>query len=67
MPKLSNRFSPFFVRLISTLEQVFLQITQPSHHSVVLNTVTDLTRSKADLVAENALFRQQLIVFQRQI
>jgi putative transposase len=33
----------------------------------VLSTTADLTRSKADLIAENALLRQQLIVLNRQI
>jgi hypothetical protein len=33
---------------------------------LALNTVLDLTRSKSELVLENALLRQQLIVLQRQ-
>ncbi len=34
---------------------------------MVLSTAADLTRSKADLIAENALLRQQLIVLHRQV
>lgn len=33
----------------------------------MLGTVTDLARSKSELVAENALLRQQLIILRRQI
>jgi putative transposase len=55
------------VRLVSFLEQVFLHLTQPSRHSLVLSIAADLTRSKADLIAENALLRQQLIVLHRQV
>jgi transposase InsO family protein len=55
------------IRLGAFLQQAFLHLTQPSRHSIVLSTVTDLTRSKVDLVAENALLRQQLIVLHRQI
>jgi putative transposase len=55
------------VRLVSFLEPVFLHLTQPSRHSLVLRADADLTRSKADLIAENALLRQQLIVLHRQV
>ncbi len=59
--------SQLFVRLVSSLEQAFLHLTQPSRHSIVLSTATDLTRSRAELIAENALLRQQLIVLYRQV
>ena len=40
--------------------------TKPaSGRSLVLGTVMDLTRSKPELIAENALLRQQLIVLTR--
>ncbi len=55
------------VRLATSFEPVFLRLTQPSRHSMVLSTVADLTRNKADLVAENALLRQQLIILYRQV
>ena len=62
-----SEFTQPFIRLVSFLETIFLHLTRPSRHSIVLSTVTDLTRSKADLVAENALLRQQLIVLHRQV
>ncbi|CAG0990726.1 hypothetical protein ANRL3_02758 [Anaerolineae bacterium] len=55
------------VRLVSFLEYALLHLTQPSHHSIVFSTAVDITRSKAELIAENALLRQQLIVLHRQI
>ncbi len=70
----SHGVLPFFhqlaelvVRLVSSLEQAFLHLTQTSRPSIVLSTTTDFSRSKADLIAENALLRQQLIVLHRQV
>jgi hypothetical protein len=40
--------------------------TKPSNHSLALNTALDMTRSKSELVLENALLRQQLAILQRQ-
>jgi len=41
--------------------------TKPNNQSLALNTALDLTRSKSELVLENALLRQQLIVLQRHV
>ena len=60
-------FTQLVIRLVAFLEQAFLHLTQPSHYSIVLSAATDLTRSKADLIAENALLRQQLILLHRQV
>jgi transposase InsO family protein len=43
------------------------QWTKPDNHSLALNAALDLTRSKSELILENALLRQQLVVLQRQI
>jgi putative transposase len=43
------------------------QWTKPDNYSLALNAVLDMTRSKQELVLENALLRQQLSVLQRQI
>ena len=40
---------------------------KPDTHSLILNTALDITRSKSELVLENALLRQHLIVLKRQI
>jgi putative transposase len=41
--------------------------TRPHISSLPLATLTDLGRSKAELITENALLRQQLIVLKRQV
>ncbi len=41
------------------------QVTRPANRSGAGNLIIDLTRSKHDLLAENALLRQQLIVLRR--
>jgi putative transposase len=56
--KLSHQF---LQRLVSTLESILLKLTEPSRHSPILSIATDLLRTKSQLVAENALLRQQLI------
>ena len=42
------------------------QWTKPDNHTLALNAALDLTRSKSELVLENAILRQQLIILQRQ-
>jgi len=44
-----------------------LRWTTPSHTPLLLGAVMDLARGKAELIAENALLRQQLIILRRQI
>ena len=41
--------------------------TKPLVTSLPLSTITDLGRSKSELIAENALLRQQLIILRRQV
>ena len=41
--------------------------TKPLGTSLPLATLTDLSRSKSELLAENALLRQQLIILRRQV
>jgi len=43
------------------------QWAKPINDTLVLNAALDLTRSKSELVLENALLRQQLIVLKRQV
>ncbi len=66
-----HSYLTFIKRLISicfqSLQHRFINWTRPSNTAFVLGTVTDLARTKSDLVAENALLRQQLIILRRQI
>jgi putative transposase len=49
------------------LHSRFLQWTKPLSTSLLFETLTDLGRSKSQLIAENALLRQQLIILHRQV
>jgi hypothetical protein len=48
------------------LQHGFLCWTSPLNTSLLLGTLADLARGKSELVAENALLRQQLIILRRQ-
>jgi hypothetical protein len=48
-------------------KQRLRQWTRPGNDSLAAGTALDLTRSKPELMLENALLRQQLIVLQRQV
>jgi hypothetical protein len=50
-----------------TLQKRFLCWVKPPSASLVLGTLTDLLRGKSELIAENALLRQQLSILHRQI
>jgi len=42
-------------------------IHKPSAEKIVIGAFSDITRTRADLIAENALLRPQLIIIKRQI
>ena len=67
MSSLANPLIRLVQSIFNALEQDFLHLTLPCHHSLVLTTALDLTRPRAELIAENALLRQQLIILHRQI
>jgi putative transposase len=52
---------------LQSLQHRFVDWTKPSNTSFLLGAVTDLARSKSELVAENALLRQQLNILRRQV
>lgn len=52
---------------LQSLQQRFIAWTKPDTTSLLLLTLTDQARSKSQLVAENALLRQQLIILRRQV
>jgi hypothetical protein len=52
---------------LRSLHHRFVTWTKPDTTSLLLATLTDLARSKSELVAENALLRQQLIILRRQV
>lgn len=62
-PSIKQRFC---FRLYALQERVWRWI-KPLTTSLVPGTFADLTRGKAELLAENALLRHQLIILRRQI
>ncbi len=52
---------------LQSLHHRFVAWSKPNTTSLLLGTLTDLSRSKSELVAENALLRQQLIILRRQV
>ena len=52
---------------VSVLCTRFVHWAKPLTSSLLLGTLADLARSKSELVAENALLRQQLIILKRQV
>ena len=50
-----------------TFNHCFLDWTKPASPSLIWSSLTDFPRSKSELVAENALLRQQLIILRRQV
>ena len=52
---------------LRAVQRRFLAWSRPATEPRVGSTVGDLTRTKAGLVAENALLRQQLVVLRRQV
>ena len=52
---------------LDALSSRFAHWTKPLGTSLPLATLADLGRSKSELIAENALLRQQLIILKRQV
>jgi hypothetical protein len=54
-----------WARLSSAAGQFFRRLTKPARPNLLTGTLADLPRTRAELLAENALLRQQLIVLGR--
>jgi transposase InsO family protein len=54
-------------RCTRRMQQHLPEGTRPTHRSPVSGTLADLTRTRAELIAGNALLRQQLIILRRQV
>jgi putative transposase len=52
---------------LQALHHRFVDWTKPTNTSLLVGTVSDLARSKSELVAENALLRKPLIILRRQV
>lgn len=67
MKALIQSFKNLFKKGMQFAQETFIKLTALSKPSQVKGTILDLTRSKAALIAENALLRQQLLVVNRQV
>jgi transposase InsO family protein len=56
----------FFLFLRLTINHFIKRWSKPVTGLLALRTLTDLTRSRTDLLVENAMLRQQLIILKRQ-
>jgi putative transposase len=54
-------------KVIQQVEKRLKQWTKPRTESLIVGTLADVIRGKAELIAENALLRQQVIILQRQV
>ncbi len=54
-------------KILLWLQEHIKRWTKPATSVLLIGLLSDLTRSHADLVVENALLRQQLIVLKRQV
>jgi putative transposase len=57
----------FWKSLGRQLTQVLKRWTKPATAVLAAETLSDITRSRVDLIIENAMLRQQLIVLNRQV
>ena len=53
--------------LATHLSRMLREWTQPHTTGPVTSTLSDLSRTRADLVAENALLRHQLAILRRHV
>ncbi len=65
--RLLHRLSTAGRTALHVLHQRCLTATRPATAPLVLGTLADLARSKPELIAENALLRQQLIILRRSV
>ncbi len=53
--------------VLKIIKQTIRNWVKPESYALSANVVTDLTRSKSELILENAFLRQQLIILDRQV
>ena len=54
-------------KMFNRVQEIVKQWTKPTTVVLIADAVTDMTRSRQDLMAENAILRQQLIVLNRSV
>ena len=61
-----NKGKPWLVRGFQAVDKRVKTWTQPAPDRAIKGVVSDLFRSRKDLIAENAFLRQQVIILNRQ-
>ncbi len=67
MNRLFTHLKSLATRIATELAGQFKRWTTPLTETVVGGAINDAAKSKPELIAENALLRQQLIVLKRQV
>lgn len=67
MRSLISRLQRLPSLVISFADQLFRLCTTRAHTSLLAGRLADLPLSRAELLAENALLRHQLLILQRQV
>ena len=62
-----SHLSQFLSRLLPAAKQRLRDLVKPDNYALAANVMADLTRSKTELILENAFLRQQLIILDRQV
>jgi len=65
--RLLNRLKSMTERVVKDLSEWVAHRTEPVKETLVGGAISDAAKSKGELIAENALLRQQLIVLKRQV
>ena len=65
LSQLTHYAQNLWARLSAAANQFFRHLLKPARSTLLTGTLADLPRSRAELLTENALLRQQLIVIQR--
>src|SRR5258707_12368717 len=65
LSKLADDGTSMWTRLSSAAYKFLRHLLKPARPTLVTGTLADLPRGRAELLAENALLRQQLIVLHR--
>jgi hypothetical protein len=65
LSQLTHYAKSLWARLSSSPTRFLRHFFQPARPNLVTGTLADLPRSRAELLAENALLRRQLIVLRR--
>jgi hypothetical protein len=58
---------PHLTLLLNACQQYIRRWVKPTNQTLLANAALDLTRSKTEIILEEALLRQQLIVLERQV